>query len=45
MTRALAPWEPAGENFESVPFNHDFKLSEADKRKAKRAVLDEWTGP
>ena len=36
---------PSYGSFESAPFNHDFKLSNADKRKAKRAVLDAWPGP
>jgi 5'-nucleotidase (lipoprotein e(P4) family) len=36
---------PAYGSFESAPFNHDFKQSEADRRKAKRAVLDAWPGP
>jgi len=36
---------PSYGSFEAAPFKHDFKLSEADRRKAKRAVLDAWTGP
>ena len=36
---------PSYGSFESAPFNHDFKLSEAEKRKAKRGVLDAWPGP
>ncbi len=36
---------PSYGSFESAPFNHDFKLSNGDKRKAKRAVLDAWPGP
>jgi acid phosphatase len=36
---------PAYGSFESAPFKHDFKLSEADRRKAKRGVLDAWPGP
>jgi 5'-nucleotidase (lipoprotein e(P4) family) len=36
---------PAYGSFESAPYAHDFKLSNADKRKAKRAVLDSWPGP
>jgi acid phosphatase len=36
---------PAYGSFESASFGHDFKLSGAEKRKAKRAVLDAWTGP
>ena len=36
---------PSYGSFESAPYNHDFKLSNGDKRKAKRAVLDAWPGP
>ena len=36
---------PAYGSFESAPFGHDFKLSDGDKRKAKRGVLDAWPGP
>jgi 5'-nucleotidase (lipoprotein e(P4) family) len=36
---------PAYGSFESAPYAHDFKRSHADKRKAKRAVLDAWPGP
>jgi len=36
---------PAYGSFESAPYSHDFKRSDADKRKAKRAVLDAWPGP
>jgi 5'-nucleotidase (lipoprotein e(P4) family) len=36
---------PSYGSFESAPFNHDFKLSETEKRKAKRGVLDAWPGP
>jgi 5'-nucleotidase (lipoprotein e(P4) family) len=36
---------PAYGSFETAPFKHDFKLSGADRRKAKRAVLDAWPGP
>ena len=36
---------PAYGLFESAPFKHDFKLSNGDRRKAKRAVLDAWPGP
>lgn len=32
-------------SFESAPFKHDFKLSEDDRRKAKRAALQPWAGP
>jgi hypothetical protein len=27
------------------PYKHDFKLSEGDKRKAKRDVLEAWLRP
>jgi 5'-nucleotidase (lipoprotein e(P4) family) len=36
---------PSYGSFESAPFNHDFKLSADDRRKAKRAVLEAWPGP
>ena len=36
---------PTYGSFETAPFKHDFKLGHADRRKAKRAVLDAWTGP
>ena len=36
---------PTYGSFESAPFNHDFKLSPADRRRAKRAVLEAWPGP
>jgi acid phosphatase len=36
---------PTYGSFESAPYKHDFKVSEADKRKAKRDVLEPWTGP
>jgi acid phosphatase len=36
---------PTYGSFESAPFKHDFKLSDADRRKAKRAALEAWTGP
>jgi acid phosphatase len=36
---------PTYGSFESTPFGHDFKLSEADKRKAKRNALEAWPGP
>jgi 5'-nucleotidase (lipoprotein e(P4) family) len=36
---------PTYGSFESAPFGHDFKLSNADKRKAKRGVLNPWPGP
>ena len=36
---------PSYGSFESAPFGHDFKLSDAEKRKLKRGVLDAWPGP
>jgi len=36
---------PTYGSFESAPFNHDFKLPPADRRRAKRAVLEAWPGP
>jgi acid phosphatase len=36
---------PTYGSFESAPYAHDFKRSDAEKRKAKRAVLDAWVGP
>jgi 5'-nucleotidase (lipoprotein e(P4) family) len=36
---------PTYGSFESAPFKHDFKLSNGDRRKAKRGVLDAWPGP
>ena len=36
---------PSYGSFESAPYKHDFKLSNGEKRKAKRAVLDAWPGP
>ena len=36
---------PTYGSFESAPFNHDFKLTPADRRRAKRAVLEAWPGP
>lgn len=36
---------PSYGSFESAPFAHDFKKSEAEKRAAKRSVLQPWTGP
>ena len=36
---------PTYGSFESAPYKHDFKLSEDAKRKAKRDVLEPWTGP
>jgi acid phosphatase len=36
---------PGYGSFESAPYGHDFKLSPADRRKAKRGVLEAWPGP
>jgi 5'-nucleotidase (lipoprotein e(P4) family) len=36
---------PTYGSFESAPFGHDVKLPIAERRRAKRAVLDPWTGP
>ena len=36
---------PSYGSFESAPFGHDFKLSNGDRRKAKRGVLEAWPGP
>ena len=36
---------PTYGSFESAPYKHDFKLSEAAKRKAKRDALQPWPGP
>ena len=36
---------PTYGSFESAPFKHDFKLSDADRRKAKREALQAWPGP
>ena len=36
---------PSYGSFESAPYRHDFKLSEDEKRRLKRAVLDAWPGP
>jgi acid phosphatase len=36
---------PGYGSFETAPFNHDFKLSGGDRRKAKRGALDAWPGP
>jgi len=36
---------PAYGSFESAPFGHDFKLSDGERRRLKRAVLDAWHGP
>lgn len=36
---------PAYGSFESAPFGHDVKLSDRERRRLKRAVLDAWPGP
>jgi acid phosphatase len=36
---------PSYGSFESAPYQHDFKLSDAEKRTLKRGVLDAWPGP
>lgn len=36
---------PSYGSFESAPFGHDFKKAEAEKRTAKRSVLEPWKGP
>ena len=36
---------PSYGSFESAPYAHDFKLSEGERRRLKRAVLDAWPGP
>jgi 5'-nucleotidase (lipoprotein e(P4) family) len=36
---------PSYGSFESAPYGHDFKLSDGEKRKLKRGVLDAWPGP
>jgi 5'-nucleotidase (lipoprotein e(P4) family) len=36
---------PSYGSFEAVPFNFDFKLSEAERRRAKRGALEAWPGP
>ena len=36
---------PSYGSFESAPYVHDFKLSEGERRRLKRAVLDAWPGP
>ena len=36
---------PAYGSFESAPYKHDFKQSDANKRKAKRDALQPWAGP
>jgi acid phosphatase len=36
---------PTYGSFESTPYGNDFKLSDDEKRKAKRDVLSSWPGP
>ena len=36
---------PSYGSFESTPYSHDFKRSDADKRKAKRDAQEAWRGP
>ena len=36
---------PTYGSFESTPYNNDFKLSDDEKRKAKRDALTSWPGP
>jgi 5'-nucleotidase (lipoprotein e(P4) family) len=36
---------PSYGSFESAPYRHDFKLSDAEKRTLKRGALDAWPGP
>jgi acid phosphatase len=36
---------PTYGSFESAPYGHDFKLSDSEKRQAKRSVLLSWPGP
>jgi acid phosphatase len=36
---------PSYGSFESAPYGHDFKKSDAEKRRAKRGALDAWPGP
>jgi acid phosphatase len=36
---------PTYGSFESAPYKHDFKLSDDEKRRAKRDVLWSWPGP
>jgi 5'-nucleotidase (lipoprotein e(P4) family) len=36
---------PAYGSFESAPFGHDYKKSPEEQRKAKRDVLQSWSGP
>jgi acid phosphatase len=36
---------PTYGSFESAPFRHEFRLSPGERRRAKRGVLDAWSGP
>jgi acid phosphatase len=36
---------PTYGSFESAPFGHDYKKTPDDQRKAKRSVLQPWSGP
>ena len=36
---------PTYGSFESVPYAHNFRLSDDEKRKAKRDALNAWKGP
>ena len=36
---------PSYGSFESAPFMHDYKKSQAEQRKAKRDALKAWSGP
>lgn len=36
---------PSYGSFESAPFGHDYKKSADEQRKAKRSVLQSWSGP
>ena len=36
---------PTYGSFEAAPFGFNYKLSDADKRKAKAGVLEGWSGP
>src|SRR5262245_6415140 len=36
---------PTYGSFESTPYKNDFKLTDGEKRQAKRETLDAWSGP
>jgi acid phosphatase len=36
---------PTYGSFESAPYRHDFKLSDGERRRLKRGVLEAWPGP